>query len=227
MADRNTAKVGEAFTLDAVFTLSGEAADVASVTSVELQDVDANVLETVTTIVHVALGQYRVTIPAQTTGGARYDIWTYVPVADAAERTLQLEVTVDKVVGDEGEDAPAPDAPTSGAHSVCEVTATFLDAGGNGIEGVYVRFTPKNLRTQATAYGFAVREVTGQSDEDGEFSLNLLRGMVGTLTVTGIGLVREVTIPDIATVDLFDLVSDTRDLLEVQDIDFVTLPRTA
>ena len=56
--------------------------------------------------------------------------------------------------------------------------------------------------------------------------MNLLRGMVGTITVTGIGLVREVTIPDADTVDLFDLVSDTQDLLEVQDIDFVTLPRT-
>ena len=220
--NRNTAKVGEAFTLDAVFTLSGVAADVDSVVSVELQDIDANVLETVTTVVHVATGQYRVTIPAQTTGGDLYDVWTYVPVEDAEEKTLQLEVTVDKVVGDRGEAAASADAPDS----VCEVTATFLDAGGNGILGVYIRFTPKNLRTQATAYGFAVREVTGQSDEDGEFSMNLLRGMVGTITVTGIGLVREVTIPDADTVDLFDLVSDTQDLLEVQDIDFVTLPRT-
>ena len=225
--NRNTAKVGEAFTLDAVFTLSGVAADVASVTSVELQDIDANVLDTVTTITNVALGHYRVTFPAQTVGGDLYDVWTYVPVEDAEEATLQLEVTVDTLVGERGEAEVAPDPPTSGSESVCEVTATFLDAGGNGIKGVYVRFTPKNLREQATAYGFAVREVTGQSDSDGEFTLNLLRGMVGTITVTGIGLVREVTIPDADTVDLFDLVADTQDLLEVQDIDFVILPRTS
>lgn len=232
--NRNTAKVGEAFTLDAHFSLSGEAADVYEVARVEIHDVDANVLATITTIARVydddddlIVGAYRVTVPALTQGGDLYDVWTYTPVEDAEERTLQLEVTVDKVTGEEGEEAPAPSAPTSGLSSVCEVTATFLDAGGNAVRGVYVRFSRKPGSAQPTAYGFVAREITAQSDDDGELSMYLLRGMTGTLTVTGIGLVREVTVPDADTVDLFDLVSDTQDLLAVQDLEFVTLPRSS
>lgn len=221
MADRYSAKVGEAFTLDAKFTLDGVSTDVADVSQVEIQDVDSNVLETITTITHVSTGLYRVTVPALSQGGTLYDVWTYEPIDGADDELLTLTVEVATLDGAAGETADEEDAPGT----VCTVTATFLDASGNGVEGVHVRITPIVLSEQFLSAGVVARDIDGQSDEDGAFSVQVLRGLTCRVAVSGLGLVREVTIPDDATVDLFDLVSDAPDLLEVQETEFVELPR--
>ena len=71
------------------------------------------------------------------------------------------------------------------------------------------------------------RDVDAQSDADGVVAMQLLRGLTGKLAISGIGLVREVTIPDADEVDIFDLVSGTPDLLEVQEPVFVPLVKVS
>lgn len=228
MADRNSAKVGESFTLDAKFTLDGAAVDVFVVKKVEIQDVDSNTLATLEATTHPEMGTYRVTVPALTQGGTLYDLWTYTAVEDADDSLLTNTVVVAEVEGEQGEDVEAADdTPDSGEDSVCQVTGTFLNASGNGVKGVHVRFTPIPLSDLTTEWGFVARDVDAQSDADGVVAMQLLRGLTGKLAISGIGLVREVTIPDADEVDIFDLVSGTPDLLEVQEPVFVPLVKVS
>jgi hypothetical protein len=55
--------------------------------------------------------------------------------------------------------------------------------------------------------------------------MTLVRNMFGLLTITGVGIVRRVTIPDQETIDLFELAAEGDDALSVQTPVFVTLPR--
>jgi hypothetical protein len=208
------------------FRLDGDLVDVDTVSKVEIQDVDQHIIETIDTIVHVSLGRYRVTVPALLQAGTLFDVWSYTPVEDADVLTVTNTVVVADIEGDQGETPTPPDTtPDAGTDAVCLVTALFRDASGNGFQGVHVRFTPNVLSDQNAANSFIVRDVDAQSDEDGEFQMYLLRGMRGTISVSGLGLVREVEIPDVATIQLFDLVGATQDLLEVQKLDFVKLVR--
>jgi hypothetical protein len=109
---------------------------------------------------------------------------------------------------------------------MCKVTHTFIDAGGKYMHGVYVRFRPNLMPTQTLPAGTPAKEVTAVSDDRGELCIYLARGLTGLLAISGIGLVREVTVPDTPAADLFDLIPGTQDILEVQKMDdFVDLPR--
>ena len=109
--------------------------------------------------------------------------------------------------------------------NLCTVTGTFLDAGGSFLPGVYVRFSPDLETSRVTSLGFIGKEVTATSNSSGQISMTLVRGLTGLLSITGSDLVRRVTIPDQATVDLFALASTGRDLLEVQELELIDLPR--
>lgn len=133
-----------------------------------------------------------------------------------------IEGTSDSVGADEEAAAASTDI---GASRVCVVTGQFYDAAGNAMLGVYVRFTPTRDTTSFLSSGIVASEVTAQTDEDGAFTMTLVRGVTGTLAITGLGIVREVTIPDTGTVSLKDLVERGPDPLEVQRPTFKKLPR--
>lgn len=231
MATRYTALVGAPLTLEALFSLNSAATDVFEIDRVELLNADLEVVDTVDgeDVVQVSTGRYSATFPALTEGGELSDHWIYRPVEDAELQTLVLSVVVGEFSGSAPElgapedDTDLPDIPMS---QVCVVTHTFFDAGGKHFKGVYVRFRPSLMPTQALAAGTPARDVTTSSDEHGEVTLYLPRGMRGMLTISGIGLVREVTVPDVAAADLFDLIATSDDLYEVQKMDnFIDLPR--
>jgi len=143
--------------------------------------------------------------------------------------SVVFEVQVAEVEAEAGEEAPAEESvPALGTDKLCLVTATFYDAGGVPVQGVLVRFSPTILAEQNSPFGFIAREVTAQSDADGELAMYLVRGMTGTVSVTGVAIVRQVEVPDVGTAGLFDLISASQDPLEVQNLDaFVQLPRSS
>ena len=235
MANRYTAVVGSEFTLDASFTLNGDAADVYEVLRVEIQNEDEEVLVTIdgddvvrpTEEDEEITGLYRVTVPALTQGGHLFDVWYYTPVEDADDTLMVLQVDVATFVVAGGE-TEAEAEPSLESSSVCVLTATFRDASGEPVQGVLVRFSPVTETNANTAFGFASKPVTAQSDEDGLLELRLIRGLQGVLSISGINLVRQVTIPDSTTVDIFALASDAADPFAVQNLDsFTVLPRSS
>ena len=226
MANRRNAVIGSEFTLDANFRANGVLTDPASVTKVVLQDIDGEVLHTATDITHVSTGVYRVTIPALDEHGDLFDVWTLVAAEGGTPDILVLEVHV-YAFNAEGEAAEDAD-PALSSDDTCELTATFRDASGEPKQGVLVRFTAQTETNANTSFGFVSGPVTAQSDAEGAVSLKLIRGLKGTLAVTGIHLVRQVTIPDVATIDIFALVNNAADPFAVQSLDsFVDLPRSS
>lgn len=119
-------------------------------------------------------------------------------------------------------DAPTPDI---GSANTCNITGRFIDAGGNYKKGVMVVFSPISVQEEHTAYGYISDSLSTESDSAGLISFSAVRGVFGLLTITGVGIVRRVTIPDQETIDVFELVSRGEDALQVQTPTFVTLPR--
>ena len=119
-------------------------------------------------------------------------------------------------------DDPTPDV---GTENTCNVTGRFIDAGGNYKKGVLVRFSPITVQAAHSSRGYIAGDINAESDATGQISMSILRDTFGLLTITGIGIVRRVTIPDQATIDIFDLAAQGDDALEVQTPTFVTLPR--
>lgn len=115
--------------------------------------------------------------------------------------------------------------PDIGNANVCKITGTFIDAGGDYKKGVLVRFSPITAQAEHTAYGYIAGDINAESNADGVVAFNAVRGVFGLLTITGIGLVRRVTIPDQETIDIFALAAQGDDALEVQTPEYVTLPR--
>ena len=116
-------------------------------------------------------------------------------------------------------------APDIGSANTCVVTGTFLTAGGDYREGVYVRFSPNHESARLTGHGFAAADVTAVSGANGIVSFSVVRGLTGLLSISGTSLVRNVTIPDAASANLFELAAQGDDLLEVQELELTALPR--
>jgi len=114
---------------------------------------------------------------------------------------------------------PAP------ASTLCTVTHTFYDASGTEVEGVLVRFTPASTPQRAHALGFVATEITAESNASGVVSFSLFREMKGTLTITGVAVTRQVTVPDLPSVDLYDLLGGLPDPLDPIDLPFTSPPR--
>lgn len=111
--------------------------------------------------------------------------------------------------------------------ALCRITHTFMDASGNPVPGVVVRFTPLPVQDA----GLVAREVTVVSSNAegtlGEIDFSLIQGLRGTLSMTHVPLVREVTIPFTDAAGLLDLVANTPDPLEPIDRGFIDLPRSS
>lgn len=150
-----------------------------------------------------------------TVGGEDYEEVEKVRVVAEVEGTSDSDLAAE----------PDPTVPAIGEGNVCLVTGSFYDAGGSPVDGVFVRFAPDRESSSFTRAGIVALDVTAEADEDGVFSFYLVRGLVGTLSVTGLGIVRQVTVPDTGTISLADLVELGDDLLEVQRPRFKKLPR--
>ena len=149
-------------------------------------------------------------------GGEAYESEEKVSVV------AEVEGTSDSALDEDEAAAAVPDLGTS---KTCRVTGTFYDAAGNGMQGVYVRFTPDRDTTSFLSSGIVAAEVTESSDEDGAFSMYLVRGVTGTLAITGVGIVRRITVPDVAAITIAALADLGDDPLEVQRPAFYSLPR--
>ena len=116
--------------------------------------------------------------------------------------------------------------------TTCRVRHTFYNASGDKLAGVVVRFTPDASVPQRVA-GLGL--VSGQVDVVsshaaetlGEVDFRLLKGLRGTISLTHLPLVREITVPDVDEADLFDLVAELPDPLEPIDQSFIDLPRSS
>jgi hypothetical protein len=153
--------------------------------------------------------------------------WTFS--VGGTEFTSEEKVDIVADVGGESDSSlpaetttPVPDL---GASKTCLVVGQFYDASGNAISGIYVRFTPDRATTSFLASGIVAAEVTAESDENGAIELYLVRGTTGILAITGIGVVKRVTIPATGRIDIKDLADSGGDLFEVQAPVFYMLPR--
>lgn len=117
------------------------------------------------------------------------------------------------------------DAPDVGTANTCLITGTFIDAAGDFLSGIRVRFSPDLAASRLSGVGFIASDLTATSGANGQVSFAAVRGIVGLLTISGTDLVRRVTIPSQTAVDLFDLASTGPDLLEVQELELLDLPR--
>ncbi len=180
-------------------------------------------------VVHDDTGTYSF-VWTPTSTGRHVVTWSFVVGGDDYEAEEKIDVVADVEGSSSSEEAEGAeeDAPAEvdiGASKVCTVSGQFYDAGGNGMKGVYVRFTPDRDTTSFLSSGIVAAEVTASSDEDGALEIVLVRGVTGILAITGVGIVKRVTVPDVATTTIAALAELGDDLLEVQRPSFYKLPR--
>jgi len=229
MSGRYDAKIGDNIVLEASFAIGGVPTDV-EISKVELVNNSLVAIDTIEGIdvVWLETGKYMVTFAEVSQSGQLSDHWTYRSTPNSELQTAVLSVYVTGVDTEPGEgpDPTPPPDPDIGLGGVCKVTHRFLDAGGNGWAGVYVRFRPEIFNDAVTPWGTIARDVDAVTDTDGNLEIYLVRGVKGTLAISGVGLVRTVTVPDVATCPLYDLIADSTDLFEVQNLDdFIDLPK--
>jgi hypothetical protein len=153
--------------------------------------------------------------------------WTYTVGGDEFTSEEKVDVIAD-ISGESDSSLPGeavPAVPDLGEAGTCRVFGQFYDATGNGAQGIYVRFTPDRDSTSFLASGIVAVEVTAVSDEDGALELYLVRGVTGILAITGVGVVRRVTVPTTGQINIKDLADSGDDPLEVQTPVFHKLPR--
>jgi hypothetical protein len=179
---------------------------------------DAAVVETITSPTNSSTGVYEAAwTPA--TAGEYSLLWEFtVSGTDYSSTDTIFALT-------EASEVDVPDAPDVGSSNTCTLTGTFIDAAGDYKQGVYVRFTPNTEDSRLTGVGFVAGDVTAVSDATGAVSFTVVRGITGLLAISGTSLVRNVTIPDQSTIDIFELAAQGDDLLEVQELELTELPR--
>lgn len=181
---------------------------------------DGETLETITSFSNDVTGIYSALWTPLIAG--QYTLtWTFT--VDGVEYTRSD--TVDALASEDLPDGAVDAAPDVGADNTCTLTGTFIDAAGDFLPGRHVRFSPDLAASQNSGVGFVADDVTTTSDANGEISFTVVRGLVGLLAISGTSLVRRVTIPDQATIDIFELAATADDLLEIQEIELVELPR--
>lgn len=175
-------------------------------------------------LTHPSTGVYTFTL-TPTMAGFHTVVWSWVQAGEGYESEYTIDVTSDPTgaVTDNSSDT-STDTSGLSADLLCVVTATFYDSSGCPLEGVYARFTP-TLLSSFYSSGVVVQEASASSDEDGELEMVLVRGIQGILSVTGLGIVRNVRVPEVGAITLEDLMSLGDDLLEVQRTRFTSLPR--
>lgn len=178
-------------------------------------------------VTHDGTGEYSFEwIPTKV--GLYVIIWSFAVGGESYESDAEKVLVVAETEGSSDSALPVnPESliPDIGEDHVCLVSAQFYSAEGNGMQGVYVRFTPDRSTEIFLDDGIIAAETAASSDETGALSLYLVRGVTGILAVTGVGVTRRITVPDVDEIDLKDLVDLGDDLLEVQTPVFYPLPR--
>lgn len=184
-----------------------------------VQEIDAE------SVTHVGTGSYSFTwTPTQ--ADVHVITWFFAVGGDDYTSEEKIRVVADvEGTSDSVPDVVEEDASGLTASHLCTVTGAFYDAGGQAMQGVYVRFTPGRDTTQFLSSGIVASETTAESDESGVLSMTLVRGVTGTLAITGLGIVRQVTVPDQGAITLKGLAELGDDPLEVQKTRFKKLPR--
>jgi len=177
-----------------------------------------SVVSTITTATNTSTGVYSATwTPAA--AGEYTLLWSFaVEGVDYSSSDTIFALTASS-------STDVSDAPDVGTANTCLITGTFIDAAGDFLSGVKVRFSPDLAQSRLTGVGFVAEDLTAESAANGQLSFSAVRGLVGLLTISGTNLVRRVTIPSQTTVDIFDLASTGPDLLEVQELELLELPR--
>lgn len=179
---------------------------------------DGELVSTITTATNTEIGVYEA--PWTPASAGQYDLtWTFL----VSEVSYTATDTV--FAFDHASSVDVPDAPDVGSANTCLITGRFIDASGNYLPGVYVRFTPSLESARKQGVGFIAADVDAVSNQSGLVSFNVVRGIEGLLAISGTSLVRTVTIPNQETIDLFELSSTGADLLQIQELELVPLPR--
>ena len=178
-------------------------------------------LETITSgFVHTSTGIYSA-LWTPLVAGTYSLTWTFT-IGGTGYTSVQAAFALTSEDLPEGTVAPVPDV---GAEHTCTLTGTFIDAAGNFLSGVHVRFSPDTETARVTGVGFAAADVTAASDANGLVTFTAVRGVMGLLAISGTSLVRQVTIPDQASADIFELAASADDLLQIQELVLIALPR--
>jgi hypothetical protein len=155
--------------------------------------------------------------------------WTFLVGGDEFTEEEKVDVVAD--ISGASDSALAEDVvlevPDLGLSKVCRVVGQFYDASGFGAAGIYVRFTPDRDTTSFLADGIVAVEVTAVTDADGALEMYLARGVTGILAITGVGVVRRITVPATGQINIKDLADLGDDPFEVQSPKFYKLPRSS
>jgi hypothetical protein len=179
---------------------------------------EGTVVFTITTATNTEIGVY--SAPWTPAVAGQYDLtWSFLVSG------VSYTATDTVFAFDHASSVDVPDAPDVGSANTCLITGRFIDAAGNYLPGIYVRFTPSLESARKQGVGFIAADVDAVSNQSGLVSFNVVRGIEGLLAISGTSLVRTVTIPNQATIDLFELSSTGADLLQIQELELVPLPR--
>lgn len=94
--------------------------------------------------------------------------------------------------------------------SVCTITGTIRMLNGQPICGVPVKVSIKLTSSTRDGQVFGGTGITSApieafTDEDGDFTIDILQGAAVNLSIPAINLDRLVTVPNTSTVDFIDL----------------------
>lgn len=90
---------------------------------------------------------------------------------------------------------------------LCDLYGTVLDINSDPDENKPVRLSilPNTILTTGAKPGVSVDKLDTFTDVNGQFSINLIRGLVVRLQIPSIGYDRKITIPDQASANFADL----------------------
>ena len=104
----------------------------------------------------------------------------------------------------------APSSP-----NLCRIYADFIDQGGSAVEGFIVSVA--NLFDPTSSAGLSVVDShdTHSSNSEGHVEFDVVIGATVKISLVTTGLTRDITVPDQATANLFDLLGNATDPFQV------------
>lgn len=88
------------------------------------------------------------------------------------------------------------------------INGTIVDAAGIAANGVVCTFTVVNPPSFLDNYAISAVSMDSTTDENGEFTIDLIQGVIYNASIETIGLLRTFTAPEDGTaIDLFELIN--------------------
>lgn len=93
------------------------------------------------------------------------------------------------------------------APSLCNLFGTVLDINGDADEGKAIRLSiiPNTILATGDKAGMSTDRINTVTDENGQFSVDIIRGLTVRLQISSIGYDRKIVIPDAASANFADL----------------------